>query len=95
VGTCADYAAPSCTRGTRAPTVTVARGTQLTFHLEFVVTDRVTLILFGDDGGGVRREVNLTKTNQPRWAADHDGPLVLFARAKQGDASYSLCVDLE
>jgi hypothetical protein len=96
VGQCVDYTAPSCRGPNAAPPVLLTMGMRARLHLGFRVTEPVRLTVLGNEPrGGVVHEATLSATANPDWLVEHPaGPMIVFARGAQGDASYAACVRL-
>jgi hypothetical protein len=88
VHVCADAAAPVC--GNRlTPSLRVARGEIVRFHLGFAPTSVSVTV------GNLRsRPHRLQPSKITAWKVTRRGVLLLFARRRGGDASYAACLRL-
>jgi hypothetical protein len=89
---CVDFIAPSCRDPKHTPRITLRRGEKVTAHLPFRPTE-LGLSLRSRSGTTIAsQERKLRPSSAPTWIVRQPGPFSLFARAKNGDASYVACI---
>jgi hypothetical protein len=90
---CVDFIAPSCRDPKHTPRITLRLGERVTAHLAFNPTELgLSLLPRTSDRRDQREEAPTERA--PTWVVRQPGPFSLFARAKNGDASYVACIRL-
>jgi hypothetical protein len=90
---CVDFIAPSCRDPKHTPRIILRPGERVTAHLPFNPTE-LGLSLLPRTGTSRSHERKLRVSRVPTWVANQPGTYVLFARAKNGVASYVACIRL-